>query len=135
VVSALCIQVWTSLGISPGSVPVLIHIIAGSQIPLYFVGACLEFIARDLGAVTNSSWLPVANTLAIAAVAPACGYLEDIFGRRLITLVGGLLISVGCIIMATAHTFGQGVVAMAIAGAGASIGELSALSGYAFSGL
>ena len=36
---------------------------------------------------------------------------------------------VGVIVLATAHTFGQGVVGMALAGAGAAIGELTALAG------
>lgn len=67
--------------------------------------------------------------LALAAVAPFCGYMQDLFGRRNETLLGGLSLMVGVIVLATAHTFGQGVVGMALAGAGAAIGELTALAG------
>lgn len=51
---------------------VLISIL-GSQVMLYFVGGSLSYIVEDLGATTNGSWLPVANTLAITAVAPFVG--------------------------------------------------------------
>lgn len=90
-------------------------------------------MAADLGgqALTSSVWLPVSNTLAVAAVAPFSGYMQDMFGRRNITLIGSVAIMVGCILAATAHSFGQGVVGLAIAGAGAGIGELTALSGVA----
>lgn len=55
--------------------------------------------------------------------------MQDLFGRRNETLLGGLSLMVGVIVLATAHTFGQGVVGMALAGAGAAIGELTALAG------
>jgi MFS family permease len=104
-------------------------ILQSAQIPLYFVGGCLSFIAKDLGGAGKSVWLPVSNTLAIASVAPFTGYLQDIFGRRYIAIMGGLFIMVGIIIVGTAHTFGQGVVGMAIAGSGAAVTELTALAG------
>lgn len=72
----------------------------------------------------------MANTLAIASVAPFCGYLQDLFGRRYITLAGGVTILVGIILVGTAHSFGQAVTGMGFAGAGAAIGELTALAGY-----
>lgn len=87
-------------------------------------------MAADLGGVA-SVWLPVSNTLAVAAVAPFSGYLQDLVGRRNITLIGSVAIMLGCIIAGTAHTFGQGVTGLALAGAGAGIGELTALSGVA----
>jgi hypothetical protein len=101
----------------------------GAQIPLYFVGGSLSFIAADIGGASKISWLPVSNTLVLAAFAPYCGYMQDIFGRRYITLGGGLLILTGCAILATAHSFGQAIVGMCFAGAGAAIGELTALAG------
>jgi hypothetical protein len=48
-------------------------IFVGSQIMLYFVGGSLSYIIEDLGAAKTGSWLPVANTLAITAVAPFVG--------------------------------------------------------------
>ncbi len=102
----------------------------GSQIPLYFVGGSLSFIAADIGGAEASAWLAVSYALALSAVAPFCGYLQDLVGRRNITLGGGVSLMMGCIVLATAHTFGQGVVGMSFAGAGAAIGELTALAGF-----
>lgn len=89
-------------------------------------------MSKDLGgkAITSSTWIPVCNTLAVASVAPFSGYMTDIFGRRNITLIGSVLIMAGIAIVGSAHSFGQAVAGMSIAGAGAGIGELTALGGY-----
>ncbi|KIW63894.1 hypothetical protein PV04_08862 [Phialophora macrospora] len=108
----------------------LCGVYVGSQIPLYFVGGSLTYIASDLGSA-STGWLPVSNSLALAAVCPFCGYLQDMFGKRNISILGSILILVGTIVTATAHSFAQGVSGMTIAGAGASIGELTALAGTA----
>ncbi|KIW87484.1 uncharacterized protein Z519_11807 [Cladophialophora bantiana CBS 173.52] len=109
----------------------LCGVYVGSQIPLYFVGeGSLSYIAADLGTV-STGWLPVSNSLALAAVCPFCGYLQDMFGKRNISILGSVLIMVGVLITATAKTFAQGVVGMTIAGGGAAIGELTALAGTA----
>lgn len=86
-------------------------------------------MVADLGNASASVWLPVSNTLVLAAVSPFAGYLEDLFGRRLITLIGSVCIMIGIILAATAHKFSQGVAGMALAGGGAAIGELTALAG------
>ena len=57
--------------------------------------------------------------------------MQDLFGKRYIAILGAILICVGIIVLGTAHTFGQGVTGMAFAGAGAGIGELTGLAGYA----
>lgn len=96
---------------------------------LYFVGGALTYIEKDLNATENGAWLPVSNTLAIAGVAPFVGYLQDLFGRRTITLIGEVVIMCGLVILATSHQFGQGVAGMALCGAGAAVCELTALAG------
>jgi MFS family permease len=58
--------------------------------------------------------------------------MQDLIGRRYVTLVGGSSLCLGIILLATAHTFAQGVIGMAFAGAGAAVGELTALAGYVF---
>jgi MFS family permease len=73
----------------------------------------------------GTGWLPTANTLAIAAVAPFVGYLQDLFGKRYIALFGAVLLCVGCAVVGSAHSFGQALVGMALSGAGAGIGELT----------
>jgi len=71
----------------------------------------------------------VANTLAVGATCPFLGYLQDLMGRRYITLMGCLLLIVGVALVGSTQTFGQAVTGMAFAGAGAGIGELTALAG------
>jgi MFS family permease len=101
----------------------------GSQLPLFFVGGSLAFIAKDIGGSIIEAWMPISYSLALAAVAPFCGYLQDLFGRRNITLAGGIVLCVGIIVVATAHSIGAAITGMCIAGAGAAIGELTALAG------
>lgn len=57
------------------------------------------------------------------------------FGKRYMALFGALLLCVGCAVLGSAHNFGQGVAGMAIAGAGAGIGELTGLAGYVLGSL
>lgn len=103
----------------------------GSQVILYFTGGSLGFIEEDLGLSRGSAWLPTANILAIAAACPYAGYLQDLFGKRYIALFGSLCICIGCVLVATGHTFGQMIVGMALSGVGAAIGELTGLAGLA----
>ena len=93
----------------------------GSQLPLYFVGGSLRFISKELGGAEVAAWMPVSYGLVFAAVAPFCGYLQDLFGRRNITLIGGLTLIIGIIVIGTARSFTSGVVGMCFSGAGATI--------------
>ncbi|KAK3070117.1 hypothetical protein LTR53_011017 [Teratosphaeriaceae sp. CCFEE 6253] len=88
-------------------------VLQGSQVPLYFAGATLSFIAKDIGAAGAIGWLP------------------DLFGKRYIAIFGALLLCVGCAVLGTAHTLGQALVGMSMSGAGAGIGELTGLAGLA----
>jgi len=108
---------------------ILMSCSTGSQLPLFFVGGSLAFIANDIGGAVIEAWMPISYSLSLAAVAPFCGYLQDLFGRRNITLAGGTVLCVGIIVVATAHSIGAAITGMAIAGAGAAIGELTALAG------
>ena len=87
-------------------------------------------IEEDLGLARGSAWLPTANILAIAAVCPYAGYLQDLFGKRYIALFGSFCICLGCALMGSGHSFGQLLAGMAISGAGAATGELTGLAGY-----
>lgn len=89
----------------------------------------LTTIAASIDAPAASGWLPVANTLAISAISPFVGYLQDLFGKRYIALFGALLLCVGCAVLGSAHSLGQAVAGMALAGAGAGVGELTGLAG------
>jgi MFS family permease len=92
----------------------------------------LTYMSQDLGTTDRSVWIPVCNTLVLAAVSPFAGYLQDLFGRRNITLGGSLAIMVGIVLIGTAKSqtgFAQAIAGMCLAGAGAAVGELTALSG------
>ncbi|OAG45348.1 hypothetical protein AYO21_00696 [Fonsecaea monophora] len=107
----------------------LAFLYCGSQLPLYFVSASLSFIVKQVGGADIDSWLPQSYALAFASLAPFSGYLQDVFGRRYISLTGGLVLCVGLIIVGTARTMAQGIVGCTISGVGAAIGELTALAG------
>lgn len=110
-------------------ISILSMLYTGSQLVLYFVGGSLNYIVADLNSPSVASWLPVANTLAIGAVCPFVGYTQDIFGKRWISIIGAVLLCVGCLLLALANSFAQAVAGMAIAGVGAGIGELTGLAG------
>ncbi|OAL24346.1 hypothetical protein AYO22_05722 [Fonsecaea multimorphosa] len=104
------------------------QILATLSLSGLYVGS-LPYIVKDIGGSTIDSWFPVAYSLAMASVSPFSGYLQDVFGRRNIALVGGSILCVGIIVVATSHTMGQAIVGMALSGLGAAIGELTALAG------
>jgi MFS family permease len=58
------------------------------------------------------------------------GYLQDLVGRRTITLVGSIIIMIGVVLIGSAQNFAQAVTGMALSGAGAAVCELTALAGY-----
>ncbi|KAK6369656.1 hypothetical protein LTS17_009562 [Exophiala oligosperma] len=101
----------------------------GSQLPLYFVSASLSWIVEQVGDKDIESWLPQSYALAFASLAPFSGYLQDVFGRRYISLTGGVVLCVGLILIGTTRTMAQGIVGCTVSGVGAAIGELTALAG------
>jgi hypothetical protein len=56
--------------------------------------------------------------------------MQDLIGRRYVAIVGGSSLCLGIILLASAKHFAQGVIGMGFAGAGAAVGELTALAGY-----
>ncbi|KAH0845033.1 putative major facilitator superfamily transporter [Fonsecaea pedrosoi] len=111
------------------SVICLCALYVGAQLPLYFVGGSLSLIAADLNIIDGAAWLGVSNNLAVAAVAPFCGYLQDLFGKRNVVLAGCLLVLAGSVVMGTSHGLSQAAAGMSIEGAGAGILELTSIAG------
>lgn len=99
--------------------------------PLLLGAGSLPFIIKDIGGAEIESWFPVAYSLTLASASPFSGYLQDVFGRRNICLVGGSILCAGIIVTATAHTIGQAIAGQGVSGLGAAIGELTALAGTA----
>ena len=102
---------------------------AGAQAPLYFVGGLVSFIGKDFNASKEQSWFSVWNTLAIALTIPSVERLQDLLCDRIITLVGSLLLVIGCVLTTTAFGFGQAVTGMILAGLGSGIGKVTRLAG------
>jgi MFS family permease len=100
-----------------GAAIALTGLYIASQLPLDFCGGALSFIAADIGA-ENDSWYLTSNQLALCAFSPFAGYLTDLVGRRYITLAGGLVLTVGMILVATAHRPAQIITGMTLAGEG-----------------
>jgi MFS family permease len=90
----------------------------------------LTFIAADLAGSDDASWIPISYSLAVSSTTPFCGYLQDMFGRRNITIGGGLLLLLGLAVLISASSTSQAISGMAISGAGAAIGELTAIAGW-----
>ena len=96
--------------------------------------SCTDFVAytvADIGGTTSYAWLAIANTLALAAVAPFAGAISDLIGRRYVALLGAGLVVIGMIIVGTAHQMDVAIGGMAIAGAGAGLSELIGAAGVA----
>ena len=105
----------------------------GSNITSYFLGTALLYIAADLSLdAAEQSWLPVANSLTFACTAPCVGYLQDIFGRRNVLILGCLAGILGNSLLAGANNFAVAIVGSTFTGLGNSLGELTAIAAYVF---
>jgi hypothetical protein len=76
----------------------------GSQIPLYLFGSVLPRIYQDIGGVDRYVWFVIGYLIPNAALCPFVGALSDLFGRRMVAVVGQVCLIVGPIITATANT-------------------------------
>ena len=68
------------------------------------------------------------NLLSLAAVCPFVGSLSDLLGRRYVSLMGAGLLVIGTVVATTAQSMNIFIAGTTIAGAGAGIGELTALA-------
>lgn len=89
----------------------------------------LSYIAADVNPGVKSSWIVVAYTLAAATPVPFAGYIQDIIGRRWMTLVATTAVIIGAAVIGSANNFSQAVAGSVISGAGAGIAELGAIAG------
>src|ERR1700682_3420273 len=68
------------------------------------IATALPLISRDLGDVANLPWIATAYLLAATTVTPLYGKASDIYGRRVMLLVGIATFVVGSIACALART-------------------------------
>jgi EmrB/QacA subfamily drug resistance transporter len=92
----------------------------------------LPHIAEALGlSQSNQQWVVDGYTLALAALLLPAGALGDRFGRRRALLTGVVVLGVGSLFAATAHSAGALIAARALSGAGAALimpGTLSTIT-------
>ena len=100
-------------------------LLTASQVPLYLLGGGIYYIYTDIGGATTYAWISIANSLAIAAVAPFVGAISDLVGRRYICIIACLFIIAGCAVLGTAQRMPVAIGGMAIEGVGAALGELT----------
>jgi MFS family permease len=81
-------------------------------------------IAAQFGNPTSSAWYLSSFTSGCALGFLISGTNSDLFGRRLIILVGNLLSCIGSIICATAHGYRQFTAGMAILGFASGMSQL-----------
>jgi EmrB/QacA subfamily drug resistance transporter len=82
------------------------------------IATALPLISRDLGDVANLPWIATAYLLAATAVTPLYGKASDIYGRRVMLLVGIATFVAGSIACALAPTMLVLVLARGLQGLG-----------------
>jgi MFS family permease len=102
--------------------------LCGSQIyPLLYLTVATT-IADSLGAPDKVLWLLAGGIIACGALAPFVGPLADMFGRKIIFIVGLALSVVGSIVCAATPTVGGFITGQVIMGFGAITQELMAIA-------
>ncbi|GAA3901761.1 MFS transporter [Streptomyces lacrimifluminis] len=92
-----------------------------AQIGIPLASPLIGEIQKDLGASAAAlAWIPAAFILPTAILELNFGVLGDLFGRKRLLVLGGLLITVGCLIVATAASMTQLIAGQAVAGLGAA---------------
>ncbi|OCK74475.1 putative major facilitator superfamily transporter [Lepidopterella palustris CBS 459.81] len=103
----------------------------GANLPLFFVGGALTFIQASIPNPSTTGWATTAYGIALASITPFTGYLQDLFGRRYISIAGSLTLCIGLVIIGTSHRFVQLMFGCVISGVGAGATELTAIAGLA----
>ncbi|MDN3028341.1 MFS transporter [Streptomyces sp. S.PB5] len=92
-----------------------------AQIGVPLASPLIGEIQRDLGVSAAAlAWIPAAFILPTAILELNYGVLGDLFGRKRLLVVGGLLITAGCLVAATSGSLPQLLAGQAVAGLGAA---------------
>lgn len=103
----------------------------GSQVCSLIFAALVTTVANDLDAVDDLVWIFSAGLVSIGAVAPFAGPVADLFGRKIVTIVGVLASMLGMILCAATPNGNGFIAGQAIAGIGVAIQELMSISAVA----
>ncbi|MFD9331756.1 MFS transporter [Streptomyces sp. NPDC060065] len=92
-----------------------------AQIGIPLASPIIGEIQRDFGASAAAlAWIPAAFILPTAILELNFGVLGDLFGRKRLLVLGGLLITAGCLVVATSGSLTQLIAGQAVAGLGAA---------------
>jgi MFS family permease len=92
-----------------------------AQIGIPLSSPIIGEIQRDFGASAAAlAWIPAAFILPTAILELNFGVLGDLFGRKRLLVLGGLLITAGSLVVATAGSLTQLIAGQALAGLGAA---------------
>jgi MFS family permease len=92
-----------------------------AQIGIPLASPIIGEIQRDLGASAAAlAWIPAAFILPTAILELNFGVLGDLFGRRRLLVLGGLLLTAGCLVVASSGSLPQLIAGQAVAGLGAA---------------
>ncbi|WP_416986222.1 MFS transporter [Streptomyces sp. T028] len=92
-----------------------------AQIGIPLASPIIGEIQRDFGASAAAlAWIPAAFILPTAILELNFGVLGDLFGRKRLLVLGGLLITTGCLVVATSGSLTQLIAGQAVAGLGAA---------------
>jgi len=83
------------------------------------VSTAMPTIIKDLGGVSLLSWVYAAYLLTTAVTTPVFGKLSDLYGRKIIFIIGVILFVIGSMLSGTSHTMGQLIWYRAFQGIGA----------------
>jgi MFS family permease len=108
-------------------------VIGGVALPLFLASAdqtivatALPAIAKDLGGLTNISWVVIAYLLFQTVAAPIYGRLSDLKGRRKMMLIALAVLTLASVLCASATSMTVLIIARALQGCGG--GGLQTLS-------
>ncbi|OCK83985.1 MFS general substrate transporter [Lepidopterella palustris CBS 459.81] len=110
---------------------VLLMSYVGANLPLFFISGSLSFIYTSIPNPSTQGWATTAYGIALAAITPFSGYLQDLVGRRYIAIAGSLSLCVGLAIVGSANRFVQLICGCVVCGVGAGVTELTATAGLA----
>ena len=118
----------------------LAGLIAISMLPLFTVAGSIgtnflkwelmiAYTVKQIGGEDISTWLALVHSLSLAAVAPFAGSLSDVTGRRYLAIAGAVIVTVGMVVVGTAHKMPIAILGMGIAGAGSGITGVTGFAG------
>lgn len=84
----------------------------------------LSVLAKQFGSPTSSQWFLSSFTTGCALGFLISGTNSDLFGRRIVVLIGNFLSALGSILCATSHNWHQFIAGMAILGFASGMSQL-----------